>query len=281
MPPSYPVSRRSVSVALFRYLCLAVLVVGMARASGSDESLLRAWQLGTEARFTQALAGLPKTSADENVRLTRAILLYSQQQKTAEMYAEGAAIFENLAEEGSTAEIRARSLYFWARSEDMKITGEDSAVALSLYERLWEEYPEESFGQRALVHLLLRAFYTEQSREDVLARVKQLEEAAAGITDRFVRAHFHQVAARGYLNFKQSEAVALDHLLAVDVATIARREGRGDLYVSIGQLAGELNRPAIAREHYDKFLQEFPLDTRAYTVRALRDALPTVEEASR
>ena len=96
-----------------------------------------------------------------------------------------------------------------------------------------------------------------------------------------MRAHFYQVAARGYLNLKEAEAVALDHLLEVDVTTIARREGRGDLYVSIGQLAAEVKRPAIAREHFDRFLKEFPLDTRAYTVRALRDALPTTKEAKR
>ena len=247
-------------------------------ALGAEETTLEAWQLGKEARFAQALAAAPAQSTDEDVRFTRAVLLYYQQQKTPEMYAEGTAIFADLADNGSTDEVRAR---FWARAEDMKITGEDSALAVELYGRLWKEYPHLAFGQRALVHLLLRVFYSEESRDELLSRVNELEQAATGITDPIVRSHFHHVAARGYLNLKESEAKALDHLLAVDVATIARREGRGDLYVSIGQLAAEVNRSGIAREYFDLFLQEFPLDTRAYTVRALRDALPVDEEVER
>lgn len=234
--------------------------------------LTEAWRLGVQGRFTEAAAAVPGT-ADEEARFTRALLLFNRQPRTVADMDEAVTLLTALARDGSTAAVRARSLYFRARAETLR-AHEDATAGLKFYEQLWREYPAEMYGQRALVHRLLIALYADEPREVVLAKCAALEREAAALTDKVVRSQFHQVAARGYLHLGGAEPQALAHLLQVDELGVARREAWGDLQVSIGQLAAEQGRPELARTHYERFLQEFPTDPRAYTVRALLAALP-------
>ncbi len=239
------------------------------------EKLEEAWRLGVQGRFTEAAEIVPGTP-DEEARFTRALLLFNRQPRTAADMAEAEKLLSALARDGGTPAVRARSLYFWARAETLR-AHDDPAGGLKLYEQLWRDYPAESYGQRALVHRLLIAIYADEPRATVLTQCAALEREAGAITDQVVRSHFHQVAARGYLHLGGAEAQALEHLLQVDALGVTRREAWSDLQVSIGQLAAEQGRPAVARTHYELFLKEFPSDPRAYTVRALLAALPADE----
>jgi hypothetical protein len=258
-------------------LGLAVLAVcaAAARAGPAGEELEEAWRLGAQGRFTEATAALSGVAPkEEEARFTQALLLFNRQPRTDSDLAAAIGLLSALSRDGATPALRARSLYFWARAETMRTREESPAPAVRLYEQLWREYPAQSYGQRALVHLLLFALYADEPWEAVLAHAARIERQAEGLTDPVVRSQFHQVAARGYLHLGKAEARALEHLLKVSALGVARREAAGDLHVSIGQLAAELGRSALAREHYRAFLQEFPNDPRVYTVKALLAALP-------
>lgn len=230
------------------------------------------WELGAQGSFAEAIAALPEESKAEEAVFTRAMLSFNRQPRSADNLTTAADLLAGLAREGTTAELRARSLYFQARAETL--LQPDGSQAAALYERLWRDYPDESYGQRGLVHLLLMAFYGPGDEATMLAAVAGFEIQAKRLTDPVVRSQFHQVAARGYLHLGGHDERALEHLLQVAALGVARREALGDLHVSIGQLAGELGRPDIAREHYTRFLNDFPHDPRAYTVKALLAALP-------
>lgn len=271
-----------VKMRLLLLLPASMLAAGLAAAaeaadSPSAERLQPAWRLGVQTRFSEAEQAVPAEAADEEAKFTRAVLLFARQPRTAGRMETAIAELSALAANGSTPSLRARSLYFWARSEELRQLDQASDAAVKLYERLWRDYPQEPFGQRALVHRLLLAFYGDDPRDTVLARCATLEEEAARLTDPAVRSHFYQVAARGYLHLGGAEALALKHLLATEQAGVARREALGDLQVSIGQLGAELGRTALAREHYTAFLREFPHDPRAFMVRAFLAALPAEE----
>lgn len=236
-------------------------------AAEDPADLEAVWRLGAQGSFTESRAELPDSLDTGEARFTKAVLLFNRQPRSEENLIAAAGLLAALAQDGTTLELRARSLYFQARAESLR--NPDGLVPVRLYEQLWRDYPEQPYGQRALVHLLLGAFYTPAQREAVLAEVARIEQQADALTDRVVRSHFHQTAARGYLHLGGDDARALEHLLQVSELGVSRREALGDLHVSIGQLAGEQGRQKIAREHYAAFLQEFPHDPRAYTVRAL------------
>jgi hypothetical protein len=251
--------------------CLAITV----GAATPGEALDQAWSLGAQGRFAEANAALDDVATkDEATRFTQALLLFNRQPRTATDLAAAIGLLSALTREGKTPALRARSLYFWARAETLRTRESSPASAVRLYEQLWREYPAQPYGQRALIHLLLIAFYEDEPRDAVLAKAARIEKQAEGLTDPLVLSQFHQVAARGYLHLGKAETRALEHLLKVSELGVARREAAGDLHVSIGQLAAELGRPALAREHYRAFLQEFPNDPRVYTIKALLAALP-------
>jgi hypothetical protein len=270
------------AVQTIRRVLTAGMVVALGPRAWSAEApanMGAAWRLGARAQFNDAEAAMPADATGDDAEFTRAVLRFSRQPRTAANMDAAVAILSKLAARAATPALRARSLYFWARAEELRETDARTGVVRSLYERLRREYPHEPFGQRALVHELLREFYSDDRRETVLARCAALERLAEGLTDSVVRGHFHQVAARGYLQLGGAEALALKHLLAAEKLGAARREARGDWQVSIGQLAAELGQPGLAREHYAAFLREFPRDPRAFTVNTLLTALPPGEKS--
>ncbi|MBK8858871.1 MAG: hypothetical protein IPN11_14655 [Opitutaceae bacterium] len=257
--------------------CAVWVAGGLAAVNGSTagEELEQAWRLGAQGLFTEATAALDGVAAkEEEARFTTALLLFNRQPRTEADLEAAIGLLSALTKEGTTPALRARSLYFRARAETLRTREGSPAAIVRLYEQLWREYPAQPFGQRALIHLLLFALYADEPRESVLAKAEKIEQQAEGLTDPVVRSQFHQVAARGYLHLGKAEARALEHLLKVSELGVARREAAGDLHVSIGQLAAELGRPALAREHFRAFLQEFPNDPRVYTIKALLAALP-------
>lgn len=236
------------------------------------QDLAPVWELGAQGSFAEAIAALPEDPKGEEAVFTRAMLSFNRQPRSAGNLTTAADLLAGLAREGTTAELRARSLYFQARAETL--LQPDGSQAAALYERLWRDYPDESYGQRGVVHLLLMAFYGPGDEDTVLAAVAGFEIQAERLTDPVVRSQFHQVAARGYLHLGGQDERALEHLLQVAALGVARREALGDLHVSIGQLAGDMDLPDLAREHYTRFLHDYPHDPRAYTVKALLAALP-------
>lgn len=251
------------------------LVIAAPVAAADAAAPAPAWQLGAQGLFAEAEAALPAAAAStEEGRFTRAVLRFNHQPRTDADLAAAAAELGQLAREGSTPELRARSAYFQARAETLRLRAEAPAAVAAWYERLWRDHPDQPYGQRGLVHLVLLAFYGDEPRAAVCARVQALEREAVRLTDPIVQCQFHQVAARGYLQLGGADAPALAHLLAAERLGAARRETRGDLQVSIGRLAADLGQPGIARTHFEAFLRDFPNDPRAYTVRTWLDSLP-------
>lgn len=257
---------------LKNFLILCLLPVMGTAASPSTDALDDVWRLGAQGLFAEAAEALPENTSEEETVFTRAVLLLNRQPRTDADLANAITMLRDLGQRGGSVELRARSLYYAARAESFQ--NRDQPADTGSFEHLWQNYPEEPYGQRALVHLMLLAFDAEALRETILARCAELEEQAEGLTDRMVRSHFHQVAARGYLYLGSMEARALEHLLQVSAWGTARRETLGDLHVSIGQLAVEQGRPDLARKHYREFLRLFPNDPRVYTIKANLRELP-------
>jgi hypothetical protein len=243
-------------------------------AEPATNDLGPAWRLGAQGLFAEASEAVSPNATGEEAEFSRAVLLFNRQPRTDADLTTAINALSALGANGLTAELRARSLYYAARAETLRRRDEPAQAAAPGYERVWRDYPAEPYGQRALVHLLLLAFYTDEPRETILAHCATIELQAEALTDLRVRSHFHQVAARGYLHLGGENAKALEHLLQVSALGVSRREALGDLHVSIGQIAAEQGRPALAREHYAAFLKDFPNDPRAYTVKAFLAALP-------
>lgn len=261
------------TMRLLGFLLLSgALASHSANAKPAASELESIWRLGSQGLFAEAAQALPESASSEETRFTRAVLLLNRQPRTESDMENAIRMLRDLGQSGATAELRARSLFIAAQAESLQTR--ELPVNATSYGNLWRDYPQQPYGQRALVHLMLMAFDTENPRETILARCAELERQAEALTDQMARSHFHQVAARGYLYLGGQEEKALEHLLNVNELGVARRETLGDLHVSIGQLASEQGRPELARTHYLEFLRLFPNDPRVYTIKAKLSALP-------
>jgi hypothetical protein len=250
------------------------MAVAVAAPDAAQKSrLMEACRLGGQARFAEAEAALREAGEPDDARFARAVLQFNRPARTVANADEAIALFAELAATSATAEARARARYFQARAEDLRSIDGPDTRALAVYDQLEREHPGTAWAERAVVHRLLHAFYADEARVEMLARCAALVEEGKRIRDPLVRAQFHQVAARGYLQTGGHENEALEHLLAAE-AGVVRREARSDLLVSIGQVAADLGQVELAASRYEAFLREFSHDPRVFTVRALRDALP-------
>lgn len=254
--------------ALIRHLCVLCGLLGWPVLTLAQD-LRPVWAQGAQGDFAAALGALPERDGGDEAVFAKAMLWFNRQPRSDDHLSAAAALLAGLARDGATAELRARSLYFQARAE--MLLQPDGPASVALYERLWRDYPDEPYGQRGLVHLLLMTFY--RPGDSDLDGIAAVETQADRLTDPVVRSQFHQVAARGYLHLGGNDERALEHLLQVATLGMVRREALGDLHVSIGQLAAQLGRTKVAHAHFTAFLREFPNDPRAFTVQQKLSAL--------
>src|SRR5690606_11502007 len=102
-------------VLICRFRCWLGLLVLPALADAQE--LAPVWELGAQGSFAEAIAALPEEAEGDEAVFTRAMLLFNRQPRSAGNLTAAADLLAGLVREGTTAELRARSLYFQARAE--------------------------------------------------------------------------------------------------------------------------------------------------------------------
>lgn len=201
--------------------------------------------------------------ADRESRFGEAVTLINLQPKTESNLDRAAAIFTEIAAASPPDELGVNARYFLARIEQIHRVKPDTSTALALYRELAALDSDHPLAQRAVVQLaLLELFEPGQPASEVRARFERLAARGVTLTDPSAIRDFNLVLGDAALRFDLGDTLALDHLLAADRAGIARAITQRDTWLRIAELARRTRRDDVAATYYQRFLENFPRDTR-------------------
>jgi hypothetical protein len=232
-----------------------------------------AWQNLREWRFTEATRAFEQTADEPTHRLGLAVALLNLQPRTADRIARAERELSALAEDASaSADVVVPANYLLARIAEVHAFTPDPARAAERYAALLAAHPQHPFAQTAAARLATLRLY--KLGADPLRTLADLESLGRQLTDAGARRDFHLVLGRSYLFFGGDRGRALEHLQSAMAAGIVAATVRADVLVQIGEVARELDQPAISRQAWSEFVETFPRDPRVDLIRERLAALP-------
>ena len=223
--------------------------------------------------FNEALEFAPRTDGHSeesaaSIAFTRALAILNKQPKTQGNTERAARLFKKLNQAASGSEIGVASQYFLGRIAEIHRHPFNQEEALRYYRLLSNQHREHFFGQLAGHRIAMIQLYDPSlslsERQELFLELESLGEA---MPNRHICSSFHFLMGRISLRLDLPTEVSLDHYLKCARLGIVADRFRGNVFLSIGNLARELGRKELAREYFAKFLGEFERDKRATLVK--------------
>lgn len=235
------------------------------------------WEALSSGMFSEAhesfAAELETQPADRDARLGAAVSLLLLQPRTETRLIAAIERLETLLAENEVDEVGLNARYFRARIEHVHRLPAAPLTAIGHYEKLIAIRPDHPVAEQALVKLAILRIYGASDAADRRARFAYFDSRVGIVRDIGARRDLHLALGEAALRFHLGDEPALEHFVAALEAGIRLRPLRADTLVRVGELAGALGRPELARAHYRTFLDEFPRDPRQLAVRQRFEAL--------
>lgn len=249
----------------------------LARSATPPPTLLQAWQdtaLNLTKEANQGFAALAGREAD----FGEAITLLQIQPKTDVNIRRSATLLEGVITENAADELGIAARYYLGRLEQVHRTPLNPQAAAGHYAVLIREFPTHPLTEQAIVKLALLELYTPNIDKD--ARRQTFEKflrLGEGFKTHDAIRDLNLILANAALRLELGDELALHSYIAAHRAGIHLTAVRGNVIVSIGELARKTGRTELAREYYRLFLDQFQRDNRRLTIRERLDALPASE----
>lgn len=225
----------------------------------SAQSADAAWREILDSEPKRVLKNPVGANASREERLAEGAAWMSLQPSTDENLAKAAGIFAELAK--GDDEVAAQAGYLRARLWQLHFLQPNYPRAAELYEELAARQPQSHWAQLGLVKLAMLKLY---ALPDVPDRIAAAESILARINEPALQRDLHlQIGQAGVL-LKESLARFLPHLIAADKIGGISGTAREDLIVQIGELSMRAGLPAQAKDYFERYLQEYPNNVRAY-----------------
>ncbi len=238
-----------------------------------DAEVVHAWERASLSLFKESHRAFATHRSRES-RLGYAITLLIQQPKTAGNLDEAVRILESLIIDIPTGEVAVVARFHLGRVEQIHRSPPNLSAAAAHFSKLVAEHPAHPWAEQAAIKLALIELYAPVSADELRTRFENHRRAAAGLVTASARRDLNLLLADVALRFGLGDALALEHLMAADLAGIARPTQQARVWVQIGELARLLGRTEIARDHYGKFLTAFTRDVRRRMVLEHLASLP-------
>jgi tetratricopeptide (TPR) repeat protein len=243
-----------------------------ARADAPDP-LADAWRDTSASRFKDAHLKF-QTLTGPRAELGTALTLLMQQPKTASNVNKAAAILETLADGPADADTTVAALYHLGRIEQVHRQTPDPDRARRYFHKLIAAAPADFHAELAVVKLAIIDLYEDVPAAERRARFDALLPVVATLRSPVCRGDLALLLADAALQFGFGDVLALDLLLEAERAGITLELEKADTLVRIAELARENGRPALARDYYQRFLDENKRDNRRKMVMDRLAALP-------
>lgn len=245
----------------------ALLLALGARAAERDEpTLVRMWDLASRSQPLEARAMLHDLDdVDARTRELAGLVLDLARPPLSE--GDWNRIEPQLAQlAAGKDEIAARALYLQARMHQIQKTPPDYGRAEALYRELARRWPGSHWAQLGFVKLALVKLYALAAPADARARLAGVEPLLAAITEPALRRDLELQIGWAGLAYDLPYEEVLPHLMAADRIGGLLGITPEDLVLQIGELSFRAGHPAQAKRYFERFLAEFPTNTRRYNV---------------
>jgi hypothetical protein len=257
---------------IFLFVLLAVRApAAPASPAASGGALAEAWQTLANYRPDQAQPRFEKLAAGAGTdsraaRFGTALSLLAQPTAQTDRVEKARVLLTALAAEGAD-DLALGARFFLARLAEFQAEPPQPAAAAEGFRRLIADHPESPWAQAAVPRLAILLLYTPagpagpEARLDAAARLLPLALRPSAVTE------LHLVIADAVFHYRLAEQRALAHLLAAERAGAMDVPTRADVLVQIAELSRLGGDAPQAAAFYDKFLAEYPRDSRQYAVR--------------
>ena len=256
---------------LFLALPLWLLPLGGAAAPASAD-LNQAWGARADNRLAEAQRVLGAAPSTRPAQLAWAVAEMTRPPVTEAHRRAAERVFQELAR--GDDEVGAQAEYLRARLHQLHDVPADETGAAGLYRALAARRPHSHWAQLGLVKLALLELYRRPDPADAAAdRLAPAEAALAQIEEPALRRDLHLQIGQAGVALQQPLGRLLPHLVAADRLGGLTSAAREDLIVQIGVLslrAGQLDQ---AQAYFARYLQDYPANTRAYTVTQLQEQI--------
>lgn len=240
--------------------------------SSAAKDTIEAWKELESLREREALAGFEQAGDDPLAKLGTAVALINLQPKTEANLDRAQAILEQLEDRPDLPGVLAG--YFLARLPQVHRRQKQPDEAVRRYQKLLAEHPEHPFGQLALVQIALIKIRSAKEDADRASLLQELSASGRELTFPPAVRDFHLALADAYADWRISEKESLGHLLTAYESGAVTGNVLATLLVRIGEISRKQGDFAQARIFYQKFLDNFSQEIRAYAVRQRMEELP-------
>ncbi len=236
--------------------------VGGARASGLGE----VWESLARSQSTEAQAALraaDRADARER-RLAEVVIVLSRPPVAEGKLVELQGALAVLAQ--GDDEIAALALYLQARVQQVHLLRPDYGRAAEYYRELARRHSASHWAQLGLVKLGLLTLHALPEPGEPETRLAAATALLEGIRNPALRRDLQLQIGQAALDFGRPEAEALPYLIAAEATGGLLGIVAEDLLIQIGELSLRTGRIAQGRAYLEKFLREFPVSSRCFTV---------------
>jgi hypothetical protein len=165
-------------------------------------------------------------------------------------------------------EIGAAAEYLRARLYQLHYSEPDYPKAAALFAALAERRPQSHWAQLGLVKLaMLKLYVLPDSTAPDAHRLAPAEALLPQIHEPLLQRDLQLQIGQAGVVLKQPLAAFLPHLVAADRIGGIPGTAHEDLTVQIGVLSLRAGLPAQAKEYFERYLQEFPHNLRAFAIK--------------
>jgi hypothetical protein len=248
--------------------CLVAVLLATVAARATENtpapSLADAWQTLSIGFYPDAIDQFTATGSSREAQLGLAIAQLNRPPVTPSSLADAQRQLEQLAAGNDTTSHAAR--YFLGRLLQIHPMTPDPAAAAHEYERLLATGADDTWCRIALVKLAILRLTVLAAPGAVPAQLSAVEPLLTRTADPATLHDLHLVLAEVRLSHGIYDAAALGHLRAALATTREADTMRADLLIQVARLASLLGDRATAKEHYERFLRDYPKERRAFTV---------------
>ena len=255
----------SAGLRFFRFVVPALMLLPCLAAGQAPSEVGKAWADLANSRPRNVLRALDGKLTSREARLAWATALMSDQPATDGNMRRAEEILADLAK--GRDEIAAEAAYLCGRLNQLYYTKPDYAKAAEIYRTLAGRQPQSHWAQLGLVKLGMLEMYAPAGGTAIPSdRLAPAEALLARIHEPLLQRDLNLQIGLAGIVLKQPLRRLIPHLVAADRIGEFSSQSREDLIVQIGELSLRAGLLAQAREYFERYQREYPIERRSYVV---------------
>ena len=231
----------------------------------SEDGDVTAWKDVAQLKNDEALEAF--STGTREGRYGKGVAILNLQPRTEANVDTANAIFEELLTEKIDDEIAIHAAYQLARIPHVQRSKPDLPLAAQRYESLIRQHAGHPLADAATVKLTILRLYSPEGNPPPAERLESVKPLGAGLSDLDAIRDYHIAMADAVGFMRLDPATALDHLQKAYETSRLTGKLQADVLVRISEIAAKTGNQSLSREFAQRFLEKFPRDERASSIR--------------